>query len=107
MVSTLLLMDAVFELEQMSFPEFLRLCLEEHQSSILELHDFLTERDFPIDRNGFYRYFNPNPKVYRKADKRFLCLFAEFLQLSPQQEAALYLMWRKKRREHLRSKLNE
>jgi hypothetical protein len=80
------------------FPTCLGSLLSERQKARKELHAFLLDHDFWIQRTSLDRYFNP--KTTRMPHTRFLELFAEFLGLSDTERRALFDLWQMKRRRH-------
>lgn len=97
LVAVMSLIESLYEIQRIPFPQFLQSLLEQHNKSKPELYEFLYSHGYIIKETSMYRYFNPNPAVRRMPDEDFICLFADFLQLSSEQKTALRNLWELKR----------
>lgn len=96
-------LNAALTLLDCSFAHVLRQLLEERGYSRPELYEYIFWHGCQIDQTAMYRYFNLNPAPSRlpagKKGRRFLEPFATFLGLSPQERAALLLIWQIQRQQ--------
>lgn len=99
MSNVLVLMDSFAILKQQPFPDFLQALLNSYDVSKADLHQYLFDQGFYIEKTSMYRYFNPNPKVTRIPDEDFLHIFAQCLGMSDTHREALLAIRQMKRRQ--------
>lgn len=93
MVSGSEILQAFATIQKTHFATILQALLDETGVSKSELHAYLLERGFEIEKTSLYRYFNGN----RIPDEDFLNHFCDFLALPRTQAQALQGLWEAKR----------
>lgn len=92
-------LEAFMTIARMCFAEFLSTYLEENGKSRRALYRYVQLQGITHDFTAMDKYFNPNPKVNRiPRNKRFVELFAAFLELDAVQTAYLIDLWQFKRK---------
>lgn len=92
------ILDSMLVIQQTAFPRLLQSLLEERNGTKSDLFDYLETRGYIIEKTSLYRYFNANYRVNRLPDREFLRLFAQYVDIGAEQEAALLALWQMKRR---------
>lgn len=66
--------------------------LDKH--TINDLHEYLDQQNYEIEKTSLYKYFNPKKQTNRlPSEKQFLELLADFLKMSSTEAEGLVLLW--------------
>ena len=85
--------DIIRSYHQLNLSDFLKILISNKAISLKDLHQQLYLRDYYINLESLYRYFNHNPHSNRLPPQEFIQVFAEVIKLTAEETKLLLKFW--------------